>query len=166
MEMSEQNNEPQVSNVNEGESQMAKSKLPLDDKSKKAIMYGLIALFAVIIISAGVYLIIMAVNKPQTGGQPAAQETKSASVQITNDGFMPATISVSKGTTVVWDNTDTAPHWVATDPYPKNDGLAGFDSAGNLNKGDSYSFTFDTAGTFTYHDQLNPYKIQGSVVVK
>ena len=59
-----------------------------------------------------------------------------------------------------------APHWIASDPYPKDDGYAALNSGGALVHGDSYSLSFSKAGTYTYHDELNPFKLQGTVVVR
>jgi plastocyanin len=88
-----------------------------------------------------------------------------ALVEISKDGFVPATISVKKGQVVVWTNNDQKPHQVATDPYPSNDTVAGLLSD-PLTTGDSFSFTFDQTGTFTYHDNLNPLKLKGTIVVE
>jgi plastocyanin len=59
--------------------------------------------------------------------------------------FSPATITVVLGqnNTVTFVNKDTAPHTVTADG-------GAFDS-GNLNSGASWTHTFATAGTFTYH---------------
>jgi len=101
---------------------------------------------------------------------PAATRTETvkslAVVSITEAGFSPATIKVSPGTTVTWTDNDTQPHWVASDPYPTDTGLSGFNAREALQNGDQYSFTFAKTGTFTYHDQLNPYTFKGSVVVQ
>jgi plastocyanin len=87
-------------------------------------------------------------------------------VNITNNGFVPATISVKVGQAVTWLNSDTAPHVVASDPYPTDNALAGFDSGQSLSVNDHYSFVFDKAGTYTYHDDLSPYTLLGTVIVK
>lgn len=63
-------------------------------------------------------------------------------VSITNFSFSPGTLTVTKGTTVTWTNNDTTPHTVT--------GSNGGPSSSTLNSGDSYSFTFDTVGSFSY----------------
>lgn len=87
-------------------------------------------------------------------------------VSITTTGFSPKLIQVKAGQSVSWVNNDTANHWIASDPYPKNDTLPGLSSQGPLKPGDSYSYLFDKPGTYSYHDQLNPYKLLGTVEVK
>lgn len=102
--------------------------------------------------------------RPQT--PDTAEQSATASVTISKDGFVPATIRIKKGTTVIWTCQDDSPHQLASDPHPIHEGLAGLDSEEPLAKGDTYSFTFDTIGTFTYHDHLNPLSLLGTVVVE
>ncbi|RME88605.1 MAG: hypothetical protein D6770_06610, partial [Anaerolineae bacterium] len=84
----------------------------------------------------------------QEGGMmPGGEET--ASVTIQNFAFSPSSLEIKVGTTVTWTNMDSAPHTVTAD-----DGS--FDS-GTLRNGDSFSFTFNEAGTFAYHCSIHPY---------
>ena len=83
-------------------------------------------------------------------------------VSYDSDGFLPATISVEVGTKVTWTNDSGADMWVASDPHPVHTDFSRFDQ---LKSGDSYSFTFEEAGTYEYHNHLNSGDT-GSVVVK
>src|SRR5665213_2757350 len=65
---------------------------------------------------------------------------KTATVQITAQGFQPATLKVKPGTKVVWTNTDTSLHQIASNPYPGNTSLPSLSSPG-LESGQSYSYT-------------------------
>jgi plastocyanin len=76
----------------------------------------------------------------------AAQE--SAAVSIVDFAFQPASVEIATGGTVTWTNTGQAPHTVTAD-----DGS--FDS-GTLSPGATFSQTFATAGTFTYHCNIHP----------
>jgi plastocyanin len=89
-----------------------------------------------------------------------------AEVAINSDSFTPKTIYVKAGTQLTWTNNDTKPHQVAADPYPKNNSIPGFNNDLPLSSGDSYSFTFNKKGKYTYHDQLAPFNLQGTVVVE
>lgn len=71
--------------------------------------------------------------------------------------FEPATITVSKGTKVVWTNSSDAPHTVTGDNNS-------FGSKDIFNENQTYSATFNTAGTFTYHCEVHPY-MKGTVTV-
>lgn len=78
-------------------------------------------------------------------------------VPIAQFAFDPASVSVAVGTTVTWTNIDTVPHTVtATD---------GSFNSGNLNPGDSFSFTFDGAGTFDYICNYHP-NMTGTIIVE
>jgi len=87
------------------------------------------------------------------GGQTAPA---SAAVSISNFAFDPGVLEIAAGTTVTWTNNDGANHTVTAD-----DGS--FDS-GSFGSGATFSFTFDTPGTFTYHCDIHS-NMTGSVVV-
>jgi plastocyanin len=89
------------------------------------------------------------------GDTTATAETGST-VTIDNYAFSPASITVSVGTTVTWVNNDTTAHTVTAD-----DGS--FDS-GNLAPGESFTYTFTSAGSFVYHCNYHP-NMEGTVAV-
>lgn len=97
---------------------------------------------------------------------PPVQVLDSGQVEITKNGFVPETISIKRGALVTWTNSDTGPHQVASDPHPLHTNLEGFDSEEALRKDESFSFTLEKSGTFTYHDHLNPNKFKGTVIVE
>jgi plastocyanin len=78
---------------------------------------------------------------------PAAAGTVRIAIQ--NYAFSPATVSITPGTTVVWTNEDTVPHNV------HGTGPVSFTSP-MLQKGDSYTYTFTTSGTYTYVCDYHP----------
>jgi plastocyanin len=69
----------------------------------------------------------------------------SGNVDVTIAGFAfaPDKLTVKVGTTVKWTNNDSASHNVIAD-----DNSWG---STTLETGDSFSFTFNTAGTYAYH---------------
>lgn len=89
-----------------------------------------------------------------------SSETPSATdkVSIKDFAFSPASITVTKGTTVTWTNNDTTAHTVV-----ENDGKDGPNSS-DVKPGDSYTFTFSQAGTYQYHCSLHP-QMTGTVTV-
>lgn len=80
------------------------------------------------------------------------------SVTIDSYKFKPNTLTVKKGTTVTWTNNDSAPHTVTSDN--RNAGPA----SSSFGKGQTYAYTFDTVGTYSYHCGIHP-SMAGSVVV-
>lgn len=87
-----------------------------------------------------------------------ATPTSSSAVSIENMSFVPQSVTVAKGTTVTWTNNDSVGHTVT-----ESDGKTGPKSA-TLGKGETYSFTYDTAGTFAYKCSIHP-SMTGTVIV-
>lgn len=79
------------------------------------------------------------------------------SVAITDFQFTPSTITVKVGDTVTWTNNGPSKHTATAD-----DGS--FDS-GNLSAGQTFSHTFQTAGTFSYICTIHPF-MKAQVVVQ
>lgn len=86
--------------------------------------------------------------------EPAATATKT--VKITASGFSPTSVTIKTGDAVRWTNNDTKNHQVVA-----NNGTF---ASPTIAPGRSYTHTFNTAGTFRYHDALHP-SLTGRVVV-
>jgi plastocyanin len=86
------------------------------------------------------------------------ETTETNKVEIENFSFKPATITVKKGTTVTWTNEDSVEHTVTPDTE------GDFEGSDLLAKGETYSFTFDKVGTFSYHCKPHP-QMQAKVIV-
>jgi OOP family OmpA-OmpF porin len=96
----------------------------------------------------------VAAAKPAPAPAPAAAPAAGpAQVSISNFTFVPATLTVARGTTVTWVNKDGSTHTVK---FPDGDRkLAG---------GQSYSMTFNQPGEFSYICGIHP-SMSGKVVV-
>ena len=77
--------------------------------------------------------------------------------------FDPASITVSAGTTVKWENKDSTLHTVTSGSAEAGDSGKVFDSR-YLAAGKEFQHKFDTAGTFDYYCTLHPF-MKGKVVV-
>ncbi len=84
------------------------------------------------------------------GAEPAAAGGKA--VDMKDLKFSTATLQVAAGTEVTWKNSDAMVHTVTAD-----DGS--FDS-GNMDAGATWSYTFGTPGTYTYH--CTPHAAKGA----
>jgi amicyanin len=91
-----------------------------------------------------------AAGTPQTGGATAPE------VSITNFAFAPATLTVKRGDTVTWANHDEEPHTIVA-------GDGSFHSPG-MDTNATYSYTFNTPGSFDYVCSIHPF-MRGTVVV-
>ena len=94
------------------------------------------------------------------GATPAADgkdATGALAVRIQDFAFDPPTVEIPAGTIVTWTNLDAVAHTATA-----ADGA--FDS-GNLDPGQSFSFTFDAPGTHDYVCRYHP-NMRGTVVVE
>jgi len=87
----------------------------------------------------------------------ATSVSADVAVTINNFRFTPPQMTVPVGTTIKWTNQDGPTHTVTSD-------MAGIFDSGSLAPGKSFSFTFNTPGTFAYHCSIHP-TMMGSVVV-
>ncbi|MEO6513920.1 MAG: cupredoxin family copper-binding protein [Candidatus Saccharimonadales bacterium] len=80
-------------------------------------------------------------------------------VAIKDFAFNPGTITVKVGTKVTWTNEDSVAHTVTADTASSD-----APASNSIGKGDSYSFTFNKAGTYDYHCTPHPY-MKATVIV-
>jgi len=108
-----------------------------------------------------IVFLILAVLISGCTGQKTVTKTdnmteKPNTVLIKGFAFDPATISVSKGTTVTWMNMDNAEHSVVA--------TGNAFSSDILKNGQSFAHTFNETGTFEYHCGKHPTML-GKVIV-
>ncbi len=76
-------------------------------------------------------------------GVSAAPSAANVPVSAVNFQFQPRTVTINVGDTVVWTNNDAVEHTVTASDGSWDSGLFG--------QGQTFSRTFDTAGTFNYY---------------
>lgn len=86
------------------------------------------------------------------------------SVSYGTGGFVPNTVTVKIGTTVVWTNQSQSGMWVASAMHPTHQLLPGFDQLKSVSAGSAYEYTFEKVGTWKYHNHMAPADT-GTVVV-
>lgn len=95
-------------------------------------------------------------STPTTAPTPTATTGSANVVQVKmveqngQYAFQPATLTITKGTKVIWTNTSDAPHTVTSDTNA-------FGTASSLSQNQTFSMTFTTAGTFAYHCAIHTY---------
>jgi len=121
----------------------------------------IVAVVLVVVVAA---FVLLSQPKAATSGQPSAQppaqpptgnEPKTASVDIVNFAFQPAEITVTAGTTVTWTNKGSVKHDITSAGIIDHD----------LNPGETFSFKFDTPGTYDYHCDIHT-SMTGKVIVQ
>ncbi len=103
-----------------------------------------------------------------SANSPAPAPASALAVNYTDSGFSPDTPTVHKGDTVAWTNNSSGPMWVASGVHPTHTLYSGttlaehcpdtagtaFDACGGVSPGQSWSFTFQKTGTWSYHNHL------------
>lgn len=89
---------------------------------------------------------------------------ETVTVTITDEGFSPRKVTVDTSSTVLFVNKDTAAHWPASDPHPRHDEYPEFDPTKAIEPTEWWLFKPTKAGTWHYHDHLNPHR-KGTLVV-
>jgi plastocyanin len=102
-----------------------------------------------VVIAVGAIALVLA-----GASRPAATVTKT--VKITATAFKPATVTIATGSAIKWSNTDTKAHQVVAN--------SGAFASPTIGAGHAWTHTFNTAGTYRYHDALHPV-LTGKVVV-
>ena len=100
-----------------------------------------------------VFVVMLAFGPGLARSQPSG-----VTVKIANFAFAAQTVTVAPGATVTWVNDDEEPHTIVAE-----DGKS-FRSK-TLDTGDTFSFTFMSAGTYGYFCSVHPH-MTGKVVVK
>ena|ERR1044071_337533 len=98
-----------------------------------------------------------AANVNQAAGSGTPVSTGPQQIEMGDDIFQPAQLTVAAGTKVTWVNKGSKAHTVVS-----NDKL--FDS-GLVNVGGEFSHTFDAPGTYLYHCAPHA-KMIGRLVVR
>ncbi|HWU20364.1 MAG TPA: cupredoxin family copper-binding protein [Nocardioides sp.] len=93
-----------------------------------------------------------AVVRQASAARPASSKAPASAltIKIQNYAFSVPAAKVKVGQTVTWINMDTAPHTVTVSSGPVKF------SSPNLQKGDTFSYTFTKAGTYSYYCAVHP----------
>jgi plastocyanin len=141
----------------------------LSRRWQRIVLCGAVLVLASSAIGAG--SILARTNAPAMASMPMAQlaaargvngtvvrlHQKVVRVRIHNVAFGPARLEVSRGTRIIWTNTDSDPHTVTSDT-----GLWASDA---LDTGTQFARVFTKAGTFPYHCSIHPF-MHGTIIVK
>jgi plastocyanin len=91
-----------------------------------------------------------------SGASQSATTAVTKTVRITSTAFTPASVTIATGDSIKWTNKDTKTHQVVSN--------SGAFASPIIGAGKTWTHTFNTAGTYRYHDALHP-ALTGKVVV-
>jgi amicyanin len=93
----------------------------------------------------------------QSPANPGTPVTGVTQLSIQNFAYQPANMQVRAGTTVTWTNQDNVPHSVTFKHGMMDSGL--------ISQGQSFSYTFNTPGTYQYYCTVHPYMVATVTVI-
>lgn len=144
-----------------------------------------VVLAIAVVLLGGYFLLKAAYHKvpivPQSPSQQSAPQlpAKENTVTYTDSGYSPSTLQIKKGETVTFKNESLQSMWPASAVHPTHRLYSGtslsehcpdtagtaFDACKGFLPGSSWPFKFDKAGTWNYHNHLNPGD-RGMIVVE
>jgi plastocyanin len=86
---------------------------------------------------------------------PPVSKAETYNISVVNFTFNPAALNIKKGDTVIWTNQDSVSHQIAGGTF----------NGPVMSNGQSYTFTFNSTGTFNYHCAIHP-SMTGTITVK
>ncbi len=133
-----------------------------------------------------VAVVIAGCATPQNSTDPANNsdgtttpnnETENTVISHTDTGFVPETVRIEKGETVVW-KSETGNMWIASNQHPRHTEYSGTSRTEHCQNGDQntaafdqcsageeFSFTFEKEGEWNYHNHESALE-GGTVVVR
>lgn len=96
---------------------------------------------------------------PPTTEQPSApkpDEPVYVTMEMSQNGFKPAQITIKKNTIVRFTNVGEGDMWPASNPHPSHTAYQDFDARRKVKPGETYEFKFKNVGTWGCHDHLSP----------
>jgi plastocyanin len=129
--------------------------------------------------ASALLVVFLAATTAACGGNATKQDSAASSASAAPAGntvtmrliaYRPGNISVKPGTTVTWSQKDAGVHTVTSGAVEQGTGGVTekpdgkFDS-GSIATGDTYKFTFDQPGTYSYFCHIHPATMRGEVRV-
>ena len=93
---------------------------------------------------------------PAPSGSSSSVSIPAGASTLTTTAFSPDVADIQAGPTITWTNRDSVSHTSTSDGSGWN--------SGSVAPGGQFAFTFQNAGTFSYHCTIHPNMI-GTIVV-
>ena len=132
-----------------GNTLYAIERLPVDMESEEELILESTVVESAPVVKSEIVVI------PAGVGVPGCEET--------NECYIPSLLTIGTGTTVTWENIDTAAH-LATSGTP-TDGPDGLFDSGMIMAGGTFEHEFSDTGEFQYYCIVHPWMI-GTVTVE
>ena len=94
---------------------------------------------------------------PQTVTISMPSGTSVPGCEETNECYVPASVTVNSGDTLVWSNDDTAAHTVTSGAPSESESVGAIFDSSLVTAGSSFSYTFEEAGEYPYFCMVHPW---------
>jgi plastocyanin len=101
----------------------------------------------------------------EEGSNEKDDKISTLTVSYSDSGFEPKLLNIEIGEIVTWTNESSKGMWVGSDIHPTHEVYPEFDSIGISKSGESYSFSFNKAGKWKYHNHIHS-SHTGTVIVQ
>lgn len=131
------------------------------NKIKFTMLYKMVSIIAIILIMG----FVNGCSKDDDYGTNGGNRNNNPdpnSIILQGNTFSPSSLTVSAGTTITWTNNDSHNHTVTSGTSGSPDGK--FDS-GNIGSNGTFSYKFDTPGTYNYYCKLHS-GMTGKIIVQ
>lgn len=141
----------------------------------KKVIYVLILIAVIVLIALGVFSYRFLQKSSPAKPLPEFEKPKLVKIDnkntetivtITKAGFFPQTVKIKKGSRITWSNESTEIHQIKSDPHPLDNRDSFLNTDAKLMQNERVTIIFEKSGNFTYHDELNPLKLKGIVIVE
>lgn len=123
----------------------------------KKYVYSLI-----LVLGLGVLAFVLFGNLAQA---PLEKEpTKETLINLTESGFSPSAVTISRRTRVTWINKTSTAASINSSDHPTHQNFTPL-NLGEFSQGERLQLLFEKPGTYTYHNHLNPTQT-GSITVQ
>lgn len=127
---------------------------------KKFLIISIVIVVFIFIVAA----VVIGRQKDVPSPSSSAEVVGDHVITLTPDGFSPAEITIARGETITFRTTTGKRFWPASNLHPSHAIYSDFDPKEPVAPDDSWSFTFDRAGEWRFHDHLAPY-FTGTITV-
>lgn len=121
-----------------------------------------------IILASFVTLIIgflLLIFQPKVASVLDSKSGETHTITLTSDGFVPNSITIKKGDTIIVRTTAGKHFWPASDIHPTHGIYPEFDPQDAIAPNKTWSFKFEKIGKWRFHDHLAPY-FTGTIIVE
>ncbi len=123
----------------------------------------LLLLFGFILLGV-MYVRLGNLSRAPASGIVDARGQEHVAVVLTDRGFEPSSLRISRGTEVRFSTTRENKFWPASNPHPTHEIHGAFDPRKPIGPKESWSFVFNEPGEWGFHDHIRSYFI-GTIYV-